>query len=393
MYLNREEAIRISYLLRKKINNNLTYFEEVELNNWVTQNTQNRTLYERCLDSVEHKKAFNYLQNTNTHEAWEEVSKILDSETQKPKQNRVLHIISYVAAACVLIIGTLLLIIPSKDNEHISKSISIDYKPARNQAVIKLSNGQLITLDSNQNMVTVNENAISYSNGQEITVKDEVISAEINTPRGGYYKILLPDGTKAQLNAASSLSYPLTFSKDKREVSITGEVYFEVAPDKNKPFVVQSKHQEIKVLGTKFNVNAYDDQFHIKTSLIEGKVSVYNATNKSLTPKILTAGQQSILSKEKTIIKSIDAQSEIAWVHGKFNFDGKLLREVMRELARWYDIDVFIENDVPNIEFFGGTYRNNNLSTILSLLEQNDLKYTLSEDKKLFITKSNQEKK
>ncbi|MBD1429475.1 FecR family protein [Sphingobacterium litopenaei] len=389
MHLNKEEAPRISFLIRKKINDNLTAFEAEELASWVSASSRNEELYQQCLDKGDQKKAFEYLEKIHVASAWKDVKEQLNNTERQIEKPKIGRLFAYIAAACLLVFGSITLITQwyqKIDNQDIANS-PIDYKPANNQATIKLSNGKSYTLDNNQESVSINSTSIAYSNGQEITSTDDITSAEIHTPRGGYYKIILPDGTKAQLNAASSLSYPLTFSGNKREVSITGEVYFEVTPNKKQPFVVQSKQQEIEVLGTTFNINAYEANSGTKTTLVEGKVKVIPKTNKTLLPTILQPGQQSVITTNKVFLQEIDSKSEIAWINGKFNFDGKKLKEVMQELSRWYDIDVIIDHDVPNIEFFGGTFRNNNLSTILTLLEHNDITYTLSTDKKLFIKK------
>ncbi|GAA4515173.1 FecR family protein [Sphingobacterium thermophilum] len=384
MHHHQEEVSRISFLIRKKINDHLTDTEEKELKSWISQSPKNKELYDRCLNTAEQQQAFRFLQNINVAAAWQDL-KLQEEKPQKINSPKLLQIVGYVAACLCIMLTTAVLIRRNQETAPTAQqSVNVDYKPAQNKATIRLSNGKHISLDNNHEAIIIKSNSITYNDGQKVTSTEELTSAQITTPRGGYYKVILPDGTKVQLNAESSMTYPLAFKGDKREVSISGEVYFEVTPARNKPFIVHSSTQVVEVLGTTFNINAYDNS-KVKTSLVEGKVKVYSKTNSSLAPKFLTPGQQSICAASNIAVKAIELETELAWIQGKFNFDKKTLKEVMEEISRWYNIDVIIDKDVPNIEFFGGTFRNNNLSTILTLLEQNDISYTLTEDRKLYI--------
>ena len=390
MHLNQEEAYYISQLILKKINGSINSLELNELNSWIKKNPMNRDLYYKCISLKEQKEIYDQLQKIQVNNAW---NSILPHLVVTPQQNSIFKnyrkLLPYLVAASILIVTSFILIFSNlKQDKNLRPEITkIDYHPAENKAVLKLSNGQELYLDSTKTEVQINDNYISYANGKKLINSSQIESAVIETPKGGYYKIILPDGTKAQLNAASSLSYPLKFTGNSREVSITGEVFFEVKKDNSRKFIVHTPNQSIEVLGTIFNVNSYN-KHKIKTSLLEGKVSVKTKNNREDLPSILLPGHQSILENNKIKIKRININNEIAWVYGKFNFDNKNLIEVMGELERWYDIDIEIAPDVPNIEFFGGTYRNNNLSIILSLLEQNEITYILT-DKKLIIKKSN----
>lgn len=332
------------------------------------------------------QESYRYFTHVDTKSAWKDILPAIEAKETKSKAILTRNLIRYVAAACMLIIG-LFVALPYLTKDSLTEETdlaTVDYSPAENKAILKLSDGTTLTLDTQHEEVAIAGNSIKYSDGKELVNTDDISSAVISTPRGGYYRVVLPDGTKVQLNAGSSLTYPLTFTGNTREVWATGELYFEVTPDKAKPFVVHTEEQVLKVLGTKFNVNSYAEAKTVKTSLIEGKVQI---TSPTLKPILLTPGQQSIVKPNRIQVKNIDPEQATAWIHGKFNFDGKRLREVMHELTLWYDIDVDIDADVPEVEFFGGIYRDNNLSTILSLLEQNEIAYKLTNDKKLLITK------
>ncbi|MBO9571836.1 MAG: FecR family protein, partial [Chitinophagaceae bacterium] len=193
----------------------------------------------------------------------------------------------------------------------------------------------------------------------------------MSTPKGGQYQLTLVDGTKVWLNAASSITYPAIFTGNNRKVIVKGEVYFEVAKDKNKPFVVQTDTDEINVLGTSFNVNAYRDRGYIKTSLIDGAIKIGNI--------LLQPGQAFANGK---IVKT-DIQQDIAWKNGLFNFSGASLEEVMLELSRWYDVDIVYEHK-PEKYFDGKMDRGLTLLQALKILKQTGIHFRI-EDRKLIV--------
>ncbi len=162
----------------------------------------------------------------------------------------------------------------------------------------------------------------------------------MRTPRGGQYKLTLPDGTDAWLNAASSITFPTVFSGKERKVRITGEVYFEVAKNAKQPFIVEAKSEIINVLGTSFNVSAYEEE-SIKTSLLEGAVKIAD--------KVLKPGEAFINGK---VVKT-NIEQDIAWKNGNFYFDDAELKDILRQFTRWYDIEVIYQGPLKNRKFFG----------------------------------------
>lgn len=190
----------------------------------------------------------------------------------------------------------------------------------------------------------------------------------LSTPRGGQFKVTLPDGTKVWLNAASSITYPIVFNKDERQIEMAGEAYFEVARDKSKPFKVHTvaaggMGQIVEVLGTHFNINAYPDEKAVKTTLLEGSVMI-----KAENQKLLKPGQQSTLDGDALFVHQVDTMEAVAWKNGLFHFRDASIKTVMRQLARWYDVEVVYEGDIPEREFSGKIYRNINASQALELL-------------------------
>jgi len=275
--------------------------------------------------------------------------------------------------------------------------------PGHQGAVLTLANGQTIVLDSLNNGVVAQQGATT------ITLKNGVINYEgiatdnaaianntLTTPRGRQYQLTLPDGTKVWLNTESSITYPVTFTGNNRSVSITGEAYFEVAKDKSKPFIVNvAGKNSVEVLGTHFNVNAYSDEKDIKTTLLEGavRVSAIGPYGYREHPAIvLKPGEQSIHHTSLTIHNSTltinhspHIETVLAWKNGLFVLQGANLEEVIRQLARWYDIDISYEGTVPEKAFDGTISRNSNLSEVLKVLERNQVHFRL-DGKKLVVT-------
>ena len=226
-------------------------------------------------------------------------------------------------------------------------------------------------LDSAHNGVVTSDNQVKVIK-KEGTLAYEgqtgaMVYNTITTPRGRQWQLALSDGTRVWLNAQSSIRYPISFTGAERRVVITGEAYFEVAQQAQASFVVQSGNQEIQVLGTHFNVNTYEDEPRYTTTLLEGKIKV-NAGGKSV---ILRPGEQ-VANNYQTgelKIKNADINGVTAWINGRFRFDQSDIRMVMRQLARWYDVDIVYADHLPDYHFAGGTFRNTNLAEVLHVLE------------------------
>lgn len=248
-----------------------------------------------------------------------------------------------------------------------------------NKAYLTLDNGKKITLSDALNGTIAQQAAISItktSNGQlvynhiaNVTASDSLTSNTITTPKGGQWQVILPDGTKVWLNAASALTYPTTFTRLKyRTVQLSGEAYFEVAKDKAHPFIVKTAKQEVEVLGTHFNINSYTDEPEVKTTLLEGRVKVTSNTDNAT--KILSPGEQSVLTSGSLIVGNADAEEAVAWKNGYFRFNDQEITDVMRKVARWYDIEVVYEEQPVNERFNGTISRFTNISDVLEMLEK-----------------------
>jgi transmembrane sensor len=266
-----------------------------------------------------------------------------------------------------------------------------DVAPGREGAILTLTDGTVLVLDSFGNGVIPEQSGtrVKLQNAQLVYEASGKPTGDVGyntmtTPKGRQFQLVLPDGTKVWLNAASSITYPTVFIGAERNVSITGEAYFEVTRNKSRPFRVKiNDAAEVEVLGTSFNVNAYLNEGSIKTTLLEGAVRV-NAYKQLQT---LTPGQQAqIKANEKIkLVNEADIEKAVAWKNGYFNFNDADLYEVMRQLERWYDIDVVYAKPVGAIEFNGALPKNLSLSEILEILAKMQIKYKIEEGRKLVI--------
>ena len=299
------------------------------------------------------------------------------------------------AAAVIIIIGLGLFLYTYNTNKQPDlNKIALDIKPGGNKAFLTLADGKRIALTDIKNGKLAEQSGVKIikaADGQLIYtvsgVSDE--NSKINayniieTPRGGTYQVRLPDGTKVWLNAASTLRFPSSFARlvNRRVELLSGEAYFEVAKDKKHPFIVQTEKQEVEVLGTHFNINSYPDESSIKTTLLEGSVSI----NKRI---ILKPGEQATNETDKFRIQKIDSRTAVDWINNDFVLKGNNFRSIMRKIARWYDVEIIYDSSAPDdIELWGMVSRKGNISTILKRIESTTKVHFRIEGRRVTVTK------
>lgn len=313
----------------------------------------------------------------------------------------------WIAAAAVAsaLIATGLLLNDSQEKnssitktKEVSKPMQADAAPGKNTATLILADGSTIVLDSagngeitnqgNARIIKLQDGQVIYKNAGNATA--EVVYNTMRTPKGGQYKLVLPDGSVAWLNAASSIYYPTAFIGNERKVEITGEVYFEIVPSRDvangeflKPFIVEKDGMQVKVLGTHFNINAYNDEADIKTTLLEGSVKVAAAkTAKTQEVKLIPRQQARLNNKgDISVVSNVNTDEVMAWKNGLFDFNNADIKTIMRQLARWYDLEVSYEGAVPQREFSGKITRNTNVSNVLKILEQSNIHFKLENNR------------
>lgn len=261
--------------------------------------------------------------------------------------------------------------------------VANDAQPGTTKAVLTLANGQKIVLDSaTMGLLATQGNTRISNQGSGLTYAGQENAAALmyntlTTARGEQYPLTLSDGTKVWLNSASSIRFPVAFTGQERSVEITGEAYFEVAHNAAKPFIVRkvSDNTSVRVLGTHFNVNSYDDEAALKVTLIEGAVRIESGNCKGL----LHPGQQASLARSdgQLHIAQVDTEDVMAWKNGYFSFNQSDLATVMRQLSRWYDMKVVYQGAPPTMKFWGGIARNSNLSQVLKVLEESNIHFKI----------------
>lgn len=308
------------------------------------------------------------------------------------------------AAAAVLLVlvagSYFILRNPATKAPQLAKTIlpvpAADILPGGNKAVLTLADGSTIILDSaangilgtqgNMKIEKLENGLLAYNlDGKWITENDAAFYNTIRTPRGGQYQVTLSDGTRVWLNAASSIRFPVFFTGKERRVEVTGETYFEVAKNAAKPFHVNAGNTEVEVLGTHFNVNAYEDESAIKTTLLEGKVKVTGAAQAA---RFLQPGQQSGVTKngEISVNRHADTEEAVAWIKGRFQFNSADLRSMLRQIARWYDVDVEYRGNV-DLHFTGQLTRSERVNKLFEKLEMTGEVHFRVEGRKIIVTR------
>lgn len=287
---------------------------------------------------------------------------------------------SVAAAIALILISAGLYLNSHKENELALNTKPIRFKndilPGNNKAILTLDDGFQINLDDVKNGFLATENntdikkvlagQVEYSAGTNQAVT-QVKYNTLTTPMGGQYQLILPDGSKVWLNAGSSLHFPTAFAGKERRVELKGEAYFEVAKNKAMPFKVFANDMEVKVLGTHFNVMAYEDEKSMNTTLLEGSVQVLKGSGRVY----LEPGEEAVLNKTSgnMNVSTADIEHAVAWKNGYFIFSDENIESIMRKVSRWYNVDVTFKGSMNNKDFVGTISRNKNVSELLRMLE------------------------
>jgi len=396
---------RAGYLIKQYITGGCTYDEYQELLVLLKVQTDNTQLEALLMEE---------LHNSQSHAAesevdWESMLQRITQQRETISMTRVRSLTWVrrfaVAAVFVLLVGIIVWWWLQKQDfgSERSKNIPViaDVSPGSNGAILTLQNGQQMVLDSAHNGTLIaihglhidkHDSSIAYEPASKLTeVNGETSYNTLSTPRGRQFQLVLADGTKVWLNAASSIHYPTSFSTKERIVDVTGEVYFEVAKNAARPFIVNilsegegSQKGRIEVLGTHFNINAYDDEKQVRTTLLEGKVkaSIVNGEFAVLHP-----GDQAVMDAGTplTVSHAPDLESVMAWKNGYFKFNRADIKTVMRQIARWYDVEIEYQGAITRDQFGGYIPRDATLSQVLHALEQSLVHFNI-QGKKVIVT-------
>ncbi|WP_343704138.1 FecR domain-containing protein [Chitinophaga sp.] len=383
---------RLSTLIFRSLTGELTPAEQQELDAWLAESPANRSLYEELGRPEVLKQGL-----ARMYEAVDSRERVLDKvrlamaePPGKKEAARVMPLrrwLPYAAAAILAATATLLWwqkpqqpATPVQTAQTAAGAIP----PGATGAVLTLADGSVIELDSLHNgtiaaqgatRVILQNGQLSYKKDKHTGAGEPVAYNTITTPRGRQFQLLLPDGTRVWLNAASSLTYPTAFSDTARNVTITGEAYFEVTHLPAAPFRVKiGPQREVTVLGTRFNVNAYVDEPEVTTTLLEGSVMISAAG----TQKMLKPGYQAGMREQEILLRPADLEGTMAWKNGLFIFNKTDIHAVMRQLSRWYDVEVVFEGQPAARQLTGEVYRSYTLQQALAVLQAADLHFRIS---------------
>ncbi len=395
---------RITELTYKAASGTITPEEWEELSAYVHESPENWKRFEERIEKLRVNERLEILRQWERAKEVSEGKVIQDLYIQRKSYVRMWKRV-LVAAIVVLIAGSVAIwkMKSEKNVPPVAKDIALqnDVLPGTNKALLTLANGSTIMLDSagkgtlarqgNMQVVKLDSGVIAY-NGHQGNGSGEMLYNTITTPRGGQYKLILPDGSKVWLNAATVLKYPIAFTGAGRSVELlSGEAYFEVVHEPSQPFMLHvpasrpgDQELAIQVLGTNFDVNAYPDEPATDASLLKGSVKVMKGSKAVL----LHPGEQAEShngSGSITVNSSVNVEGLVAWKDGMFSFDRAGTEAVMRQLARWYDVDISYEGKVPARQFVGTIPRNVPASDVLKLLELNHVHFKI-EGKKIIVT-------
>jgi len=300
---------------------------------------------------------------------------LIAKDLPRVKKRRAIFLRLTAAAAMLLFIGAGTYFFLQGEKEKAAQAdVATKVVPARNHATLVLADGKTIVLDDKAGMAAIKQDGLKITRDAKgilvfTAVETKAYSQgynSVNTPKGGRYDVVLPDGTRVSLNAASSLRFPLTFPAGERRVTLDGEGYFEVAKDAKRPFKVYSANQVVRVLGTHFNISSYADEPLVKTTLLEGSVMVSGKNRVVLRPGEQAQGNRTADSFK---VLQVDTENELAWKNDMFFFENEPISEIMKEISRWYDVEIVYQDAPGDKKIWGSINRFSDLSKVLAIIE------------------------
>ncbi|MBR5350233.1 MAG: FecR domain-containing protein [Prevotella sp.] len=366
-----EEQNLISWLICKQMIGTITEEEQQVLSAWRKENEHNEAAFQRLMETDRQALEYRRSKLTDYDRPLNDMKRRLgldESVTEEPRAHSVMIYKLISAAAVVLLLfGAAYYWRHAQPKPQIEQQTIVaktDITPGTTQAILSLDNGKQVQLGADDYQ---NTKAIA-----EVTKGEDIEFKNLTTPRGGEFKVVLEDGTEVWLNADSRLRYPEIFEGNERRVEVTGEAYFKVAKNVEKPFYVVSGGQEVRVYGTQFNVHAYDDEATIFTTLVEGSISL-RPIHGNKSELMLTPGKQALFNKDdaSASVRKVDTEVVTSWRSGVFVFEDQNLEQIMRTLSRWYDFEYeFADNKVASTVFMGSIPRYGSFAEVVEIFKK-----------------------
>ena len=369
---------RICQLIAKQLWEGLSDHEKQELQEWIQASPDNSTLYDEL---VRRERVRQYIEKRESIDVRKYMA-VCERELGLGGKRRMIHWLwGYAAAIFVLCVVGIGIWMNEREEVGVTEIAQTTIEPGKAKALLLLGDGREIELSNrNVNKALEESGIVIVNDSSRIEYRrntgggDKEVMNKIIVPTGGEYNLILSDGTWVYLNAESVITYPQKFVGEKREVTLEGEAYFQVTASKEHPFIVKTKDMDVLVTGTEFNVKAYPDELNVQTTLLRGKVAVFAGIDKKEKIEI-EPNQQAEWSREnvKLQVREVDPDLFVAWKNGQFLFRQDRLEDIMKTLARWYDMEVFyLDESIKNMAFAGKLDRSEDITPILNVLRATD---------------------
>ncbi len=390
----------VAYIYRRILIGPKAEEKDSDTHRSISETAELQEVYEYLSDSEKRRESIEKQENAyNTVEAYHAFMQQISVPLDRVRSR---YVTRWVVAASLILVASVAYYLwtPGTDSSGSAREETAAILPGTNKATLTLADGRTIDLSNVQEGIIVGDNEITYSDGTGVMSSEvsTVVSPEDNphlmslsTPKGGTYQVMLPDGTKVWLNAGSTLKYPSRFSGDERIVELEGEAFFSVDSRRStivskKPFIVKTRGQEVMVLGTEFNITAYPDEKEMKTTLVAGSIRVSAHVSGRDQSLVLKPGEETVRLDAGLQKQAADIAAAAAWKDGVFYFNDTPFDEMVKQLSRWYDIDIiYASKTVPLITFTGKMSRKVSLDVVLDFLRTSQVHFRMSERKLIIL--------
>lgn len=364
---------RVYELISGKLDDRLSPMEETELSDWLAEDVKHEKIY------AEIKKIRDQVKLLHRDFAPDTENVLKRVKRGRGRQIGFRYWWKY-AALFILPLGVALVLWQGMKNEtvEVHRQFSAVSRPGGERAILKLYDGKTVMLDSTMKSSLIAHEAsvriemdsnhlLRYSSYDSIGITDTNKNNELIIPKGGEYQVVLADGTKVWLNSASRLIYPQSFMGKERRVVLSGEAFFDVAHDAERPFIVETSRMNVKVLGTRFNVNDYDDNEEVSTTLVNGSVEIVSGGQQAFR---LVPGEQAYGKENELEKREVNVRLYTSWIDGKFLFNNTELEEIAKQISRWYDVEIFFSSEnVKKVRFTGAIVKFKPLDDLVRMIE------------------------